>query len=94
MSDKILPERTPDEIRDDAMRWFSQVAPAKYDEGQARQEVTSNLDRHPNLIEAIGEELTDGIFYLRSLARQIDELELQIDRLEKRNKYLEEMIKR
>jgi cell division protein FtsB len=56
--------------------------------------VTSNLDRHPNLIGALGEELTDGIFYLRSLARQIDELELQIDKLEKRNKYLEEMIKR
>tara|TARA_R100001244_G_scaffold84612_1_gene65043 strand:- start:990 stop:1274 length:285 start_codon:yes stop_codon:yes gene_type:complete len=94
MSDKILPERTPNEIRDDAMKWFNQVAPAKYNAGQERQEVTSNLDRHPNLIDAIGEELTDGIFYLRSLARQVDELELQVDKLDKRNKYLEELIKR
>ena len=75
------------------MKWFNQVAPAKYDDGQARQEVTNNLDKHPDLIGAIGEELTDGIFYLRSLNRQIDELKLQVDQLQKRNKWLEEKLR-
>tara|TARA_Y100001973_G_C4973010_1_gene220531 strand:+ start:199 stop:495 length:297 start_codon:yes stop_codon:yes gene_type:complete len=93
MSHKILPERTPDQIRDDAMKWFNQVAPAKYNDGQARQEITNNLDKHPDLVEAIGEELTDGIFYLRSLSRQIDELKLQVDQLQKRNKWLEEKLR-
>ena len=60
MSDNLLPERTPDEIRDDAMKVFNQMAPAKYDDGQARQ---------------------------------IDELKLRSDKLEKRIAYLEGTLK-
>tara|TARA_R110002020_G_scaffold71312_1_gene184355 strand:- start:78 stop:344 length:267 start_codon:yes stop_codon:yes gene_type:complete len=83
--------RTPDQIRDHAVKWFNQVAPPKYDDGQRRKEVTNNLDKHPNLIEAIGEELIDGIFYLRSLAYQLDEKELKIEELEKQVKYYKEL---
>jgi len=89
MTDNILPERTPDEIRDDAMKVFNQMAPAKYDDGQARQEITSNLDKHPDLIQAKREEIMDLWFYNESQARELDELKLRIDKLEKRNAYLE-----
>lgn len=78
----MLP-RTPDQIRDEAMKWFKQVAPAKYNDGQARKEVTDNLDRHPDLIGALGEELVDGMFYLRSLAYQLDEKDDRIAELER-----------
>ena len=94
MSDNLLPERTPDEIRDDAMKVFNQMAPAKYDDGQARQEITNNLDKHPDLIQAKREEIMDLWFYNECEARQIDELRLQVDELQKRNAYLEELIKR
>lgn len=89
MSDNILPERTPDEIRDDAMKVFNQMAPAKYDDGQARQEITSNLDKHPDLTQAKREEIMDLWFYNESQVRQIDELRLQVDQLQKRIDYLE-----
>jgi len=94
MSDNLLPERTPDEIRDDAMKVFNQMAPAKYDDGQARQEITNNLDKHPDLTQAKREEIMDLWFYNECEARQIDELRLQVDQLQKRNAYLEELIKR
>ena len=89
MSDNILPERTPAQSRDDAIRCFNQMAPAKYDDGQARQEVTSNLDKHPDLGGAIREELCDAWFYNESRERQIDELQLKVEQLEKRNAFLE-----
>ena len=50
--------RTPDQIRDHAVRAFNQLAPAKYDVGQAKSEVTNNLDQHPDLIGGCGG--TDG----------------------------------
>ena len=89
MSDNILPERTPAQIRDDAIRCFNQMAPAKYDDGQARQEVTSNLDKHPDLGGAIREELCDAWFYNESRERQVDELQLKVEQLEKWNAFLE-----
>ena len=93
MSDNILPERTPDQIRDDAIRCFNQMAPAKYDDGQARKEVTGNLDKHPDLGGAIREELCDAWFYNESREREIDELQLKVERLKKRNKHLEGLIR-
>ena len=87
-------ERTPDQIRDEAIKWFNQVAPPKYNDGQARKEVTDNLDSHPDLIGALGEELTDAIFYLRSLAYQLDEKDEEIERLKSRLEYYESLAKR
>ena len=93
MSDNILPERTPDQIRDDAIRCFNQMAPAKYDDGQARKEVTDNLDKHPDLGGAIREELCAAWFYNESREREIDELQLKVEQLKKRNKHLEGLIR-
>ena len=74
--------RTPSEIRDSAVRCFNQLAPAKYDIGQAKSEVTNNLDNHPDLIGALREELLDAWFYLGSLQQQLDDKDSRIDELE------------
>lgn len=74
--------RTPNEIRDSAVRCFNQLAPAKYDIGQAKSEVTNNLDNHPDLIGALREELLDAWFYLGSLQQQLDDKDSRIDELE------------
>jgi hypothetical protein len=86
--------RTPDEIRDSAVRCFNQLAPAKYDVGQAKSEVTNNLDKHPDLINALREELIDGWFYLGSLATQLDEKDERIRELEAEVERWKEMAKR
>ena len=86
--------RTPDQIRDHAVKCFNQVAPPKYDDGQARKEITSNLDQHPDLVGALREELIDGWFYLHSLAQQIDEKDSKIAELEFQLKRYKEMVKR
>tara|TARA_B110000438_G_scaffold62609_3_gene63114 strand:+ start:13673 stop:13954 length:282 start_codon:yes stop_codon:yes gene_type:complete len=81
-------DRTPDQIRDSAVRCFNQLAPAKYDVGQAKSEITNNLDKHPDLIGAIREELLDSWFYVESLAKLIDKLEEENDWLHKENERL------
>jgi hypothetical protein len=86
--------RTPTQIRDDAVRCFNQLAPAKYDDGQRRKEVTSNLDKHPDLINAIREELLDGWFYVGSLAAQLDEKDSRIAELEFEVERWKELAKR
>ena len=86
--------RTPDQIRDDAMLCFAQLARPKYDDGQRRQELTGNLDRHPELVGAIREELIDGWFYLDSLAQQIDEKDLVIAELNKQIEHWKELAQR
>jgi hypothetical protein len=77
-------KRTPDEIRDDAVRVFNQLAPAKYNEGQRKQEVTPNLDDHPDLVGAIREELMDAWFYTDALATQLNKKDERIAELEAR----------
>ena len=79
--------RTPNQIRDSAVRCFNQLAPAKYDEGQ--EKAGTNLDEHPDLVGAIREELMDGWFYLNSLATQMDELWQEKEKLEERVQELE-----
>ena len=74
--------RTPDQIRDHAVRAFNQLAPTTYDIGQAKSEVTNNLYQHPDQIGALREELLDGWFYLESLRQQVDEKDKQIAALE------------
>lgn len=86
--------RTPDQIRDHSVRCFNQLAPEKYDLGQAKSEVTNNLDQHPDLIGALREELLDAWFYLGSLQQQVDNKDCRIDELEKELKRWKEMAKR
>ena len=81
--------RTPTQIRDDAVRCFNQLAPSKYDDGQRRKEVTDNLDTHPDLVNAIREELIDGWFYVNSLAEQMDKLWEEKEKLGERVQELE-----
>ena len=84
--------RTPNQIRDNAMRCFQQVAKPKYDLGQER--AGTNLDEHPDLVGAIREELIDGWFYLESLAQQLNEKEERIAGLEAEVERWKEMAKR
>ena len=80
-----MKERSPSEIREQAIMCFKQMARPKYDKGQ--QEKGTNLDDHDDLAGAVREELVDGWFYLESLAKQIDvkdsriaELEFEVER--------------
>lgn len=86
--------RSPDQIRDHAVRCFNQLAPPKYDDGQRRKEVTPNLDQHPDLVGALREELIDGWFYLESLARQMDEKDCEIVELKKQVQHWKELAQR
>ena len=94
MNANVSPRRTPNQIRDEAMKAFNQQAPGKYDEGQRRSEKTGNLDTHPDLVGAIREELIDGWFYLDSLAQQLNEKEERISALEAEVKRWKEIAKR
>lgn len=87
-------DRTPDQIRDSAVRCFNQLAPAKYDVGQAKSEITNNLDQHPDLIGALREELIDGWFYLGSLASLLDKKDERIAELEAEVERWKEQAKR
>ena len=87
-------DRSPDQSRDHAVRCFNQLAPKKYDDGQARKEITDNLDQHPDLIGAIREELIDAFFYNESLAAQRNAMEAEIDQLKHENARLKEMVSR
>ena len=75
-----MTERSPSEIREQAIMCFKQMARPKYDKGQ--KEKGTNLDDHPDLVGAIREELVDGWFYLDSLAKQIDDKNSRIAELE------------
>lgn len=86
--------RTPDQIRDHAVRAFNQLAPAKYDVGQAKSEVTNNLDQHPDLIGAVREELIDGWFYVDSIAALLDKKDKQIAELKYEVERWKEIAKR
>lgn len=80
-----MKERTPDEIREQAIMCWKQMARPKYDKGQ--KEKGTNLDDHPNLITECRYEAIDLWFYLDSLSYQIDckdsriaELEFEVER--------------
>ena len=75
-----MTERSPSEIREQAIMCFKQMARPKYDKGQ--KEKGTNLDGHRDLVGAIREELVDGWFYLDSLAKQIDATKSRIAELE------------
>jgi len=75
-----MKERTPSEIREQAIMCFKQMAPAKYDKGQ--MEKGTNLDDNPNLITECRYEAIDLWFYLDSLAHQVGEKDSRIAELE------------
>lgn len=62
-----MKERTPDEIRNEAMCEFIKMAPAKYNQGQ--KEHGGNLDKKGllNLIRESKMECIDNWFYLCSV---------------------------
>lgn len=84
--------RTPNQIRDHAVKAFTQMAPTKYDIGQATN--GGLLDQHPDLIGAIREEFVDGWFYLESLRHQMDKKDQEIARLKFEVERWREMAKR
>ena len=87
-----MKERSPSEIREQAIMCFKQMARPKYDKGQ--QEKGTNLDDHDDLVGAIREELVDGWFYLESLAKQIDVKDIRIAELEHEVERWKEQAKR
>jgi len=72
--------RTPDEIREQAIICWKQMAPLKYNRGQ--KEKGTNLDDNPNLVTECRYEAIDLWFYLDSLAHQINEKDSYIAELE------------
>ena len=92
MSDNILPERTPDQIRDESIKCFNQLAPAKYDLGQ--EEHGGLLDEREDIINDLRGEAIDFWFYVETAARQMEEKDERIEYLEGRVAYWEERSKR
>jgi len=81
--------RTPNEIKEQAIMCFKQMARDKYDEGQAKAELKGdypNLDDRPDLIKQARFEVLDMWFYLDSLAHQLDQLESEVDMYKRRSK--------
>ena len=87
-----MKERSPNEIREQAITCFKQMARPKYNMGQ--REKGTNLDDHDDLVGAIREELVDGWFYLESLAKQIDVKDIRIAELEHEVERWKEQAKR
>ena len=86
-----MTERSPSEIREQAIMCFKQMARPKYNMGQ--KEKGTNLDDNPDLVTECRYEALDLWFYLDSLAHQIDakdsqiaELELEVERWKERSK--------
>jgi hypothetical protein len=89
--------RTPNEIKEQAIMCFKQMARPKYDEGQAKAEASgghTNLDEHPALITEARFEVLDLWFYLDSLNQQMDQKDQKIDRLELELERWKEMAQR
>ena len=63
--------RTPDQIRDESMARFNQVAPVKYDVGQ--KEHGGNLDENVNFTD-IEYEAVDFWHYVQSLKHKYEPL--------------------
>ena len=73
-------DRSPDQIMEQAVLCWRQMAPAKYNKGQI--EKGTNLDDNPDLITECKYEAIDLWFYLDSLAHQIDAKDSRIAELE------------
>lgn len=65
----LNPDMTPDTIRDTAMRRFNQLAPAKYDRGQAEH---GGLITDRDLLVEIEQEIVDLWFYVQAMRQKLD----------------------
>ena len=78
--------RTPDQIRDESMARFNQVAPVKNEHG-------GNLDENVNFTD-IEYEAVDFWHYIQSLKHKYEPLLEENKTLRRRVAALEEMVKR
>ena len=85
-------ERTPNQIRDEAIKCFNQMAPAKYNAGQ--KEHGGLLDNREDIIADLRGEAIDFWFYVETAARQLEEKDEQIELLEKQVKHYKEIASR
>jgi hypothetical protein len=84
--------RTPDQIRDHAMKAFNQIAPHKYNTGQ--EEHGGILDERDDIVTECRNEAVDLWFYLEAVRHQMDEKDSRIARLEAEVERWKEMAKR
>ena len=85
-------ERTPNQIRDEAIKCFNQMAPAKYNAGQ--KEHGGLLDNREDIIADLRGEAIDFWFYVETAARQLEEKDERIEELEKQVKHYKEIASR
>ncbi len=85
-------ERTPNQIRDESIKCFNQMAPAKYNAGQ--EEHGGLLDNREDIIADLRGEAIDFWFYVETAARQLEEKDERIEELEKQVKHYKDLAKR
>jgi len=85
-------ERTPNQIRDEAIKCFNQMAPAKYNAGQ--KEHGGLLDKRKDIIADLRGESIDFWFYVETAARQMEEKDERIEFLEKQLEHYKEIAAR
>ena len=85
-------ERTPNQIRDESIKCFNQMAPAKYNAGQL--EHGGLLDEREDIIADLRGEAIDFWFYVETAARQLEEKDERIEELEKQVKHYKEIASR
>ena len=84
--------RTPNQIRDESIKCFNQMAPAKYNAGQL--EHGGLLDEREDIIADLRGEAIDFWFYVETAARQLEEKDERIEFLEKQLKHYKEIASR
>jgi len=84
--------RTPNQIKNESIKCFNQLAPAKYDAGQL--EHGGLLDERKDIINDLRGEAIDFWFYVETAARQMEEKDERIEELEKQVERYKEIAKR
>jgi len=85
-------KRTPNQIRDESIKCFNQLAPAKYNAGQ--EEHGGLLDEREDVINDLRGEAIDFWFYVETAAWQLQEKDERIEALEKQVEHWKEIAKR
>ena len=84
--------RTPNQIKNESIKCFNQLAPAKYDAGQL--EHGGLLDERKDIINDLRGEAIDFWFYVETAARQMEEKDERIEELEKQVEHYKEIATR
>ena len=87
-----MTRRTPNQIRDESIKCFNQLAPAKYNAGQ--EEHGGLLDEREDVINDLRGEAIDFWFYVETAAWQLQEKDERIEALEKQVEHWKEIAKR